>query len=178
MYWHAFLRLIHYIVVCQRKFPNKKIISLKFDLKSTYRRYHMDYDIVTQSVTQDPELDIAMLTIRLIFGGVFKPKPKPKPKQFQLSFRIHLRFSKIILLQNNKWIHEKYCSPIQDKIPIMETLSDDLPFEKSHPLIVNVPYDPRSHVEIYIDDFMVTVVDIGTNNIRTNKAIPLAIHVM
>ena len=57
-------------------------------------------------------------------------------------------------------------------------MSEDLPFEKSHPLIVDVPCDPRGHAEIYIDDFMVAYVDIGDNNIRANKAVPLAIHVV
>ena len=60
----------------------------------------------------------------------------------------------------------------------MKTLSDDLPFEKAHPLIVDVPCDPRGHAETYINDFIVAVVDIGNNNIRANKAVPLAIHVM
>ena len=41
-----------------------------------------------------------------------------------------------------------------------------------------MPCDPRGHAEIYIDDIMVACVDIGNNNIRANKAVPLAIHVV
>ena len=63
-------------------------------------------------------------------------------------------------------------------MPTIKTLRDDLLFENAHPLIVDVSYDPRGHAEIYIDDFMVACVDIGNNNIRANKAVPLAIHVV
>ena len=60
----------------------------------------------------------------------------------------------------------------------METLSDDLPFEEAYPLIVDVPCDPRGHAEIFIDDFTIACVDTGNNNIRANKAVPLAVHVV
>ena len=60
----------------------------------------------------------------------------------------------------------------------MEMLSDDLPFEEAYPLIVDVPCDPRGHAEIFIDDFTIACVDTGNNNIRANKAVPLAVHVV
>ena len=43
-------------------------------------------------------------------------------------------------------------------------------------MIVNVPTDPKVHAEIYIDEFMVAVVDIDDNATRANKAVPLEIH--
>ena len=78
MYRHALLRLIHYIVACRERFPNKRIFLSKFDLKSAYRRCHMNYDTAIQSITQDPTLDIAMMTLRLTFGG------SPNPNNFGL----------------------------------------------------------------------------------------------
>ena len=45
-------------------------------------------------------------------------------------------------------------------------------------MIVKVLHDPKGHAEIYIDDFMVAVVDINGNASRANKAVPLAIHTM
>ena len=131
----------------------------------------MDYDTSIQSVTQDPELDIAILTLSLIFGGA------PNPNNFSLVSESICDLANH-LLQNDKWIHEKYFSPIQDKIPTITTLSDDLPFADAHPVIVDVPCDLRGHAEIYIDDFIVVFVDIGDNNIRANKAVPLATHVV
>ena len=171
MYADALLRLIHYIVACRRNFPNKKILLSKFHLKSAYRRCRMDYETVIQSIIQDPGLNIAMLNLRLTFGG------SPNPNNFSLVSESICDLANHFL-QNNKWIHEKYFSPIQDKIPKIETLSDDLSFEKLYPLIVDVPCGLRGHAEIYIDNFLIAVVDIGNNNIRANKIVPLAIHVM
>ena len=45
-------------------------------------------------------------------------------------------------------------------------------------MIVNVSTDPKGHAEIYIDDFMVAVVDIDDNATRANKGVPLVIHTM
>ena len=95
MYGHALLRLIHYIVVYRRKFPNKKILLSKFDLRSAYRRCHIDYDTAIQSVTQDPELDIAMLTLRLTFGGAPNPNNFSLVSEFICDLANHL-------LQNDK----------------------------------------------------------------------------
>ena len=105
MYGNVLLRLIHYIVACRRKFPNKKILLSKSDLKSAYRHYHMDYDTAIQSVTQNSELDITMLTLRLTFGGA------QNPNNFSL---VSASICDLVnhLLQNNKWIHEKSFSPI------------------------------------------------------------------
>ena len=70
----------------------------------------------------------------------------------------------------------KYLSPIQDKVPPIESPTEDLPFSPSLSMIVKVPNDPKGHAEIYIDDFIVTVVDINNNASRANKAVSLAIH--
>ena len=43
---------------------------------------------------------------------------------------------------------------------------------------MNVPLNLKGHVEIYIDDFMVTIVDIKDNVVWVNKTILLAIHVI
>ena len=78
MYGHALLRLIHYIVACRERFPNKRVLLSEFDLKSSYCRCHMNYDTAIQSITQDPTLNIAILTLRLTFGG------SPNPNNFGL----------------------------------------------------------------------------------------------
>ena len=43
---------------------------------------------------------------------------------------------------------------------------------------MDVPTDQKVHAKIYIDDFMVVVVDIDDNATRANKAIHFAIHIM
>ena len=120
MYGHALLRLIHYIVACNEKYINKRILLSKFDLKSAYRRCHMNYDIAIQSFTQDPTLDIAMLTLRLTFGGT------PNPNNFGLISETICDLNHF--LSNTKWNHNKFISPIQDQVPPIESPNEDSPF--------------------------------------------------
>ena len=131
----------------------------------------MNYDTTIQSITQDPTLDIAMMTLRLTFGG------SPNPNNFGLVSETICDLANH-LLSNPKWNHNKYVSPIQDKVPPIESSKEDSPFLQALPMIVKVPHDPKGHAEIYIDVFMVAAVDINDNASRTNKAVPLAIHTM
>ena len=171
MYGHALLHLIHYIVACHEKYTNKRILLSKFDLKSAYRRCHMTYDIAIQSFTQDPTLNIAMLTLRLTFGGA------PNPNSFGLVSENICDLANHFL-SNTKWNHNKFISPIQDQVPPIESPNEDSPFAQALLIIVDVPTDQKVHAKIYIDDFMVVVVDIDDNATRTNKAIHFAIHIM
>ena len=112
-----------------------------------------------------------MLTLRLTFGG------SPNPNNFGLVSESICDLANH-LLSNSKWNHNKYFSPIQHKVPPIDSPTGDSPFSQALPMIVNVPNDPKGHAEIYIDDFMVAVVDINDNASRANKAVPLAIHTM
>ena len=123
MYGHALLRLIHYIVACREKYPNKRILLSKFDLKPTYRRCHMNYDTTIQSITQDPTLDIVMLILRLTFGGAANPNNFGLISETIYDLANHL-------LSNSKWDYNKYISPIQDKVPPIESPTEYSPFGK------------------------------------------------
>ena len=65
----------------------------------------MDYDTAIQSVTQDPELDIAMLTLRLTFGRAQNPNNFCLLSESICDLANHL-------LKNDKWNHKEYFSPI------------------------------------------------------------------
>ena len=69
----------------------------------------MNYNTTIQPTTQDPTLDIAMLTLRLTFGGA------PNPNDFGLVFETICDLAKYLLL-NSKWDHNKHVSSIQNKV--------------------------------------------------------------
>ena len=46
MYGHGLLCLIGYIVACCKLIPKSRMLLSKFELKSTYRRWHMIHDTV------------------------------------------------------------------------------------------------------------------------------------
>jgi len=123
MYGYALLRLIHYIVACREIYPNKRILFSKFDLNPTYRRCHMNYDTTIQSITQDPTLDIVMLILRLTFGGAANPNNFGLISETIYDLANHL-------LSNSKWDYNKYISPIQDKVPPIESPTEYSPFGK------------------------------------------------
>ena len=112
-----------------------------------------------------------MLTLPLIFSG------SPNPNNFGLVSETICDQANH-LLSKSKWDRNKYVSPIQDKVPPIESLTGNLPFSKSLPMIVDVPTPLKFHAELYIDDFMIAVVDIDGNATRSNKSVPLEIHTM
>ena len=69
----------------------------------------MNYNTTIQPTTQDPTLDIAMLTLRLTFRGA------PNPNDFGLVSETICDLAKHLLL-NSKWDHNKYVSSIQNKV--------------------------------------------------------------
>ena len=98
----------------------------------------MNYDTVIQSITQDPTLDIVMLTLRLTFGGAANPNNVGLVSETICDLANHL-------LSNSKWDHNRYISPIQDKVPPIESQTEDSPFAKVIPMIEDVPTDPKGH---------------------------------
>ena len=80
MFGHTFLKIIHKIVHLRQLFPNKIIWIRKEDVKSAYRRIHMQASTALHSGVQ---LDIdgieyLLISLRLPFGG------SPFPSEFCL----------------------------------------------------------------------------------------------
>ncbi len=69
----AIRQLINWTVAARRKHPNCKIYATKTDFKSAYRKCHMNSTTALQSCSQLPEQDIALIALRLTFGGAACP---------------------------------------------------------------------------------------------------------
>ena len=52
---------------------------------------------------------------------------------------------------------------------------DSIPFADSKPLAVDIPVDPQGKIDIYLDNLITVIPDIGNNRSRGNAAMPLAI---
>jgi hypothetical protein len=66
-------RLINWTVAARHKYPNQRIMAKKNDIKSAYHWMHLSWDTAIQTVTQFPELLLAMMMLRLSFGGAPGP---------------------------------------------------------------------------------------------------------
>jgi len=165
-------RLANWAVAARRLYPNRRILATKIDYKSAYRRCHLHWKTAIQTCTQLPEESLAIIALRLTFGGA--------PGSFEwgvisesicdLAMRI---------LHDEEWDPATLHAPEPELVPPAEFLDDAIPFGKGKQLIVDVPVNPRGVTDVFIDDTIGLTVDIeGSNNIiRLERAILLAIHV-
>eukprot|EP00956_Cyclotella_meneghiniana_P025476 scaffold53298_cov92-Cyclotella_meneghiniana.AAC.1 len=68
-YGHCIRRIINWVVAARRKYPGVKIFACKVDYKSAFRRVHLAWKTALQTCTHLPEAEIAILALRLTFGG-------------------------------------------------------------------------------------------------------------
>ena len=66
-------RLMNWAVAARRMFPGRRILSSKIDYRSAYRRCHLNSRTAIQTCTQLPEEDLAVVALRLTFGGAPGP---------------------------------------------------------------------------------------------------------
>jgi hypothetical protein len=67
----ALLRLLHYMCLLQRRFPNEKLFLTKVDCKSAYRRIHLQATTALKACTVIA--GILLVALRLTFGGAPNP---------------------------------------------------------------------------------------------------------
>jgi len=166
-------RIINWTVAARRKFPNRRIMAKKDDIKSAYRRMHLSWDTATQTVTQIPDLRLALMMLRLSFGGA------PGPFEFSVASEMLCDLINAIK-HNDEWDPYKLHGKNQHLVPPPELLDDSIPFAEGLELIVDIYVDPRGITDVYIDDFVSLSVDMeGTDNlVRCDRAPLLGLNTM
>jgi hypothetical protein len=74
MFGKALLRMVNWAVAARHKFPKQRIFASKIDFKSAFRRCHLNADTALQTCTHLPEDELAIVSLRLSFGG--RPCPQ------------------------------------------------------------------------------------------------------
>ena len=119
---------------------------------------------------QLPEHKIALIALRLTFGGM--------PGPFEWGFFSEPIYDLALhLLTLDGWDPVCLFSPDATLVPEAKFLDDEIPLAEAKELIVDLPVDDRGYTDLYIDDTIgITVAIPGSNNIeRLSKAILLAI---
>ncbi len=163
-------RLINWTIAVRRKYPGQQILAKKIDYKSAYHQGILHFATALQTAMQLPEDNLAIITLRLTFGGV------PCPFKWGI-------ISELICDLANKLLKCKEWDPltlhalVQADIPTREYLDNDVPFAVGRELIINVPVDPHGYADIYIEDTTGLTINLpGTPNAnRLEAAIPLAL---
>ena len=169
---NALRRLINWAVAARLKYPDKPIVACKIDYDSAYRRCHISGKVATQTCTQLPELDLAIMSLRLTFGGA------PGPYEWGVISEAICDLA-IAILQHDDWNPSELHAPGQDLVPPKHLMDSSIPLGQARELIVDIPVNPRGTADVYIDDTVGLAVDIegSGNDTRLERAILLAIHV-
>ena len=134
-------------------------MAKKDNIKSAYRRMHLSWDTAIQTVTQIPELLLALMMLWLSFGGA------PGPLEFCVASKMLCDLI-ITIKHNPNWNPYKLHGKNQHLVPPPELLDNSIPFAKGLELIVDIEVNPRGTTDAYIDDFVsLTVNEEGTDNL-------------
>ena len=171
MFGHTLLRVIHYIVNLRKRYPQKNIWIRKEDLKSAYRRMHLNAKSAFTSAVRVrmKQAWFILLSIRLPFGG------SPCPSEFCLLSDI---LADLItdLLSCEHWDHRTVHSKYLQKIPEAVNLDPTIPFAQARNLIVSLPIEDQGKSDVFIDDLISVAVDINDNLNRLRAAPCTIIH--
>jgi hypothetical protein len=162
------LRLINWTVAARRKYPNRQILVKKDDIKLAYRRMHLQGDTAIKTVTQVPNLSLALMMLCLLFGGV------PGPFEFCVVSKTICNLI-IAIMHNESWNPFKLCVKNQHLVPLPK-LDDLIPFAGGLELVVDIPINPQGTADIYIDNLISLTVDFkeSENLLRCDRAPLLA----
>ena len=128
---------------------------------------HLSWDTAIKTITQIPNLLLALMMLRLSFGGA------PGPFEFSVALE-RLCDLIILIMHNNKWIPYKLHRRNQHLVPPPKFLDDSILFAEGLELIVDIPVDPRGTTDVYIDDLVSLVVGVeGTDNLVRCDHAPL-----
>ena len=167
----AIRRLAHWIVCARLKYPNTIIFATKLDFKSAYRRCHMHASTAVQSCAILPALQIALLMLRLTFGGT------PCPYEWSTISELICDLATAIVTDDD-WDPTNIAPPDHHLIPPHDFLPADIPFGQGKELIVDVEINDRGTHDMYLDDIIGLGIDLpNTNNkLRSERAPLLAMH--
>ena len=156
-------RLMNWAVAARKKYPNKRILASKIDYKSTYRRCHLNAQYAVQTCTQLPEEDLAILVLRLTFGG------SPCPYEWGVISESVCDLA-MAILHSNDWNPFELKSMLGCLVPQVKYIHEDVPFAEGKDLIVEVPVNPKGTTDVYIDDNCSLCVDVeGSDNVERLK---------
>ena len=120
----------------KKKIPGKKILSSKVDYKSAYRRCHLNTDTAIQTCIQLPEEDLAIVALRLTFGGAHGPYEWGVLSDSICDLSI-------AIMQDAGWDPTSLCAPNGHLVPPPLFLDYYITFAEENDLIIDVPLDTR-----------------------------------
>ncbi len=114
---------------------------------------HLNWETTARTVTQLPENDLALMRLRLTFGGL------PGPFEWGIILETVCNLTTAIR-QNDDWEQMKTFGRNQHLVPPPKFLEDSISFAEGLELVVDIPINSRGILDIYIDNLVSLAVEI------------------
>jgi hypothetical protein len=144
----ALKQLINWTVTARKRYPKKRILATKLDVKAAFQRCHLNALTAVQTCTQLPELSLAIMMLRLSFGNA------PCPSEWGAILESVCDLINAILQHNNWDPLTLFNAAAQAHRPPKELLPDNVAFGIGQDLIVEIPINARGTVDVYINDYI------------------------
>lgn len=134
---------------------------------------HLSFETALRSTLQLEEDNIALIMLRLTFGG------KACPSEWGSASETICDLTNA-LLNDPTWNPEQLYNPQSDDLPEQISLPDDIELGQARELAIKVPVSNVGSADVYIDDIFGFAADLpGTDNIiRLERACLLALHAL
>jgi hypothetical protein len=150
------------IIDTRRKYPGHQIFVSKIDYKSAFQRMHLSWITALRSCTQLSEDGIALLALRLTFGG------RPCPSDWgSVSETVHDLAN--ALMSDPNWDPDELFNPQSLEIPKIISLPNDVEIAKAKELVISVPATDKGSANVFIDDTFAHTLDLP--NSGTSKGL-------
>ena len=133
--------LMNWTVASRKQFPGKIILSSKIDYKSAYSQCKLNTNTAIKTCTQLPEEDLAIVALRLTFGGA------PGPYEWGVLSECTCDLS-IAIMQDAGWDPTSLCALNVHLVPVSLFLDDSIPFAEGKDLIIDVPVDATGTADV------------------------------
>ncbi len=115
--------------------------------------------------------DLLLVPLRLTFGGA------PCPNLWSVVSETITDVANYIL-HNPFWDFKTLFDELSETLDPPKVLSESIPFHPAKELGVHLPDNLNGYVDIYIDDSIGVIPDLGENSLKLSRVLPLAIHTL
>ncbi len=123
------------MVAARSKYPNRRILAKKDDFKLAYHRLHLHSNTAVKMVTQLLELELALMSLQLTFGGA------PGPYKWSVISETICNLTTAIKY-NKKWDPMTLFGRNKHLVPPPKFSDDLISFADSLKLIVEIDINP------------------------------------
>ena len=177
-YGHCLSRIIHYILALRWRFPWAPIFLSKSDYKSAYRKLQtsgitaLQSMMATGDLTDDPNLQVALICLRLSFGGSACPALFSDLSEMATDLAN-------ALAQCQAWDPFECRTPYDHLVGEPLLFQWEIPITPAKPLRVDPGANENTHTDVFLDDMIsITPCTSARSMQMASKILPFIMTIM